>query len=210
MKTKNIQFEYYDPKQCKFSQPLMRMMNKTQDIVPHNIINSTWYHLSLEVTTSKIMPLVGGLSHVQRTLTRWASMICPSLEDFVTYNGLQLAGLTWFAPHRRTLSRTTDFNPLGQHDLPLIGGLCHVQRTSTRWANMICPSSEDFVTYNGLRLAGSQWSAPHRRTLSCTTDFDPLGLNDHTTRYSINKKTNDTSRVAPRMTQNEYPKTNYY
>ena len=34
------------------------------------------------------------------------------------------------APHRRTLSRTTDFDQLGHHDLPLIGGLCLVQRTS--------------------------------------------------------------------------------
>ncbi len=135
---------------------------------------------------------------------------CPLSEDFVTYNRLRPARPTWFAPHRRTLSCTTDFNPLGQHDfaprwrtlsctmdfdllgqhdLPLVGGLCHVQRTSTRWAT---------------------WFAPHRRTLSCTTDFDPLGLNDHTTRYSINKQTNDTSRVTPRTMQNEYPKTNYY
>ena len=66
----------------------MRMMNKTQDIVPHNIINSTWYHSSLGVTISKIMPLVGGLCHVQWTLTRWANMIFPSSEDFVTYNRL--------------------------------------------------------------------------------------------------------------------------
>jgi hypothetical protein len=103
---------------------------------------------------------------------------CPSLEDFVTYNGLQPARPTWFAPHQRTLSCTTDFDPLGQHVLPLIGGLCHVQQTSPRWANMICPSSEDFVRYNRLQPAGPAWCAPHRRTLSRTTDFDPLGLND--------------------------------
>ncbi len=66
----------------------MRMMNKTQDIVPCNILNLTLYHSSLGVTTSKIMPLVGGLCHVQWTLTHWANMICPSLEDFVTYNRL--------------------------------------------------------------------------------------------------------------------------
>jgi hypothetical protein len=35
------------------------------------------------------------------------------------------------APRRRTLSPTTDFDQLGHHDLPLIGGLCRVQRTST-------------------------------------------------------------------------------
>ena len=34
------------------------------------------------------------------------------------------------APRWRTLSRTTDFDQLGHHDLPLIGGLCLVQRTS--------------------------------------------------------------------------------
>ncbi len=136
----------------------MRMMNKTQDIVPRNIINSTWYHSSLGVTTSKIMPLDGGLCHIQRTSTLWANMICPSLEDFVTYNGLWPAGPTWFAPHLRTLLRTMDFGPLGQHDSPLIGGLCHVQWTSACWISMICPSLEDFVSYNGFWPAGSQWS----------------------------------------------------
>ncbi len=85
-------------------------------------------------------------------------MICPSSEDFVMYNRLQPTGPTWFAPHWRTLSCTTDFNPLGQHDSPLIGGLCHIQWTSTRWVSMICPSLEDFVSYNGLWPAGSQWS----------------------------------------------------
>ncbi len=149
----------------------MRMMNKTQDIVPRNIINSTWYHPSLGVTTSKIMPLVGGLCHVQRTSTSCANMICPSSEDFVTYNGLWPTGPTWFAPNWRTLSRTTDFNPLGQHDSLVIGGLCHVQRTSTRWVSMICPSSEDFVLYNGLWPTGSQWShnkIEHRQTKPMT------------------------------------------
>ncbi len=104
---------------------------------------------------------------------------CPLPEDFVTYNGLWPAKPTWFAPHWRTLSHTTDFNPLGQHDfsphwrtsshtmdfdplgqhdLPLVGGLCHVQQTLTSWVNMICPSLEDFVLYNELWPAGSQWS----------------------------------------------------
>ncbi len=64
---------------------------------------------------------------------------------------------------------------------------------------MNCPSSEDFVMYNGLRPARSQWSAPRLRTLSRTKDFDPLGLNDQTARQSIDNKTNDTSKVAPMM-----------
>jgi hypothetical protein len=113
------------------------------------------------------LPRIGGFCHIQRTSTRWANKICPSSEDFVTYNRLWRAGPTWFAPHRRTLLRTTDFNPLGQHDSPLIGGLCHIQWTSTRWVSMICPSLEDFVSYNGLRPARSQWShnkIEHRQT----------------------------------------------
>jgi hypothetical protein len=71
---------------------------------PQDIVYS-----SLGVTSSKIMPLVGGLCLVQRTSTSKVNMICPC---------------------RRTLSRTMDFNQQGQHDLPLIGGLCLVQRTS--------------------------------------------------------------------------------
>ncbi len=51
-----------------------------------------------------------------------------------------------------------DFDSLGQHDLPLIGGLCHVQWISTCWVSMICPSLGDFATYNGLWPSGSQWS----------------------------------------------------
>ncbi len=86
------------------------------------------------------------------------NMICPSLEDFVMHNGLWTAGPTWFAPHWRTLSHITDFDPLVQHDSPLIGALCYVQQTSTRRVSMICPSLEDFVSYNGLRPSGSQWS----------------------------------------------------
>ncbi len=62
---------------------------------------------------------------------------------------------------------------------------------------MNCPSPENFVTYNGLRPARSQWSAPHQRTLSRTTEFNLLGLNDQTARQSIDNKTNDTSKVAP-------------
>ena len=64
-------------------------------------------------------------------------MICPSSEDFVSYNGLRPARSSWIAPRRRTLSRTTDFDQLGQHDLPLIGGLCLVQRTSTSKVTLI-------------------------------------------------------------------------
>ncbi len=136
----------------------MRMINKKQDVMPHNIIN---------------------LSDITRHWEWPPLKSCPLSEDFVTYSGLWPARPTCFAPHRRTLSCTTDFDPLGQHDfaphwrtlscttdfdqlgqhdLPLVGGLCHVQWTLTRWANMIFPSSEDFVLYNGLWPAGSQWS----------------------------------------------------
>ncbi len=38
----------------------------------------------------------------------------------------------------------------GLNDLPLGGGLCLVQRTLTTRVSMICPSSEDFVLFNGL------------------------------------------------------------
>jgi hypothetical protein len=34
------------------------------------------------------LPLVGGLCLVQQTLTTRVSMICPSLEDIVLFNGL--------------------------------------------------------------------------------------------------------------------------
>jgi len=75
------------------------------------------------------MPLVGGLCHVQRT-------------------------------SHSSMGVTTSTI------MPLVGGLCHVQRTSTLWANAPPrttdfdplgqrPSSEDFVTYNGLRPLGT-------------------------------------------------------
>ena len=79
-------------------------MKKKTHYVPHNIIkNPTCYHSSLEVTTSRYRALFIGSNY---------------LYDH--------------APCRRTLSRTTDFDPLGQR-----------------------PSSEDFVTYNGLRPLGT-------------------------------------------------------
>ncbi len=56
------------------------------------------------------LPLVGGLCHVQRTLTIMGLNICPTLEDFVI---------------------TADFDQLGHLELPLVGGLCHLQWTST-------------------------------------------------------------------------------
>jgi hypothetical protein len=97
-------------------------------------------------------PLVGGLCLVQRTLTwnglkicpssedfvsfnglrpRRASRICPSSEDFVLFNRLRPQGISESAPRRRTLSRSTDFDHVGPQDLPLVRGLCLVQRTST-------------------------------------------------------------------------------
>ena len=81
-------------------------------------------------------------------------MICPSLEDFVLYNGLRLLG------HMICPS---------MEDFVTYNGLCLL-------GNMICPSSEEIVTYNRLRPTGSQWS--HDKV-------------EH-------DKTNDTSRVAPK------------
>jgi hypothetical protein len=52
------------------------------------------------------LPLVGGLCLVKRTSTTRVSMICPSLEDFVLFNG------------QRVLTTK------GLNDLPLVGGLC--------------------------------------------------------------------------------------
>ena len=97
------------------------------------------------------LPLIGGLCLVQRTSTthglkirpssedfvscnglrpRRASRICPSSEDFVSYNGLRPVGPQNSAPRRRTLSRATDFDHAGPQDLPLVGGLRLVERTS--------------------------------------------------------------------------------
>ncbi len=46
-------------------------------------------------------------------------------------------------------STTKDLN-----DLPLVGGLCLVQWTSTTRVSMICASLEDFVLFKGLRPPG--------------------------------------------------------
>jgi len=90
---------------------------------------------------------------------------------------------------------------------------------------MICPSLEDFVTYNGLRPARPTWSAPHwrtlshtmdfacwatwfaphRRTLSRTTDFARWAQHD-LQQDSAWQKTNDTSRIAPRNDAYRIPK----
>ena len=58
-------------------------------------------------------------------------MICPSLEDFVSYNGLRPLG-NMICPSSEDFAAYNGIRLLG---------------------NMICPSSEDFVTYNGLRPA---------------------------------------------------------
>jgi len=117
-------------------------------------------HSSMGVTTSTIMPLVGGLCHVQRTSTLWANAprrrTLSRTTDFALVNGSD--HLYDHAPHRRTLSRTTDFDPLGQRPSsedfvtynglrpsgppPLVGGLCHVQRTSPAGHNMISSKLE--------------------------------------------------------------------
>ncbi len=73
------------------------------------------------------LPLVGGLCLVQRTsATRGPN-------DLSLVGGLCL--MQW--------TLTTK----GLNDLPLIGGLCLMQQTSTAMVSMICPSLEDFVSY---------------------------------------------------------------
>ncbi len=168
----------------------MRTINKTQDVMPCNIINLSDITRHWEWPPLKSCPFLEDFVTYNGLWPARPTWFAPPSEDFVTYNGLQPAGPTWFfsssedfvtynrlwptrptwfAPRWRTLSRTPDFNPLGQHDLPLIGGLCLVQQTSTRWVSMI--TQQDIAS---------------------------------------NKQTNDTSRVTLRTTQNEYPKTNYY
>jgi hypothetical protein len=142
--------------------------------VPNNIIkNPTWYHSSLGVTTSKNMPLVGGLCHIQRTSpvrTPW----CPSSEDFVTYNGLGML----------------------DNMMPLLGGLCHVQRTWPVQATC-CPSSEDFVTYNGLHPLGNM-ICPSSEDFVTYNGLRPSGSQRSHDKVEHDIKTNDTSRVAPK------------
>jgi hypothetical protein len=104
------------------SSRILHVITRHWEWPPQDIV-----HLSLGVTTSKIMPLVGGLCHVQRT--SHSSMGVTTFYDH--------------APRRRTLSRTTDFNPLGPH-----------------------PSLEDFVAYNGLRPSG-----PTPLVRGCTGEF---------------------------------------
>jgi hypothetical protein len=106
----------------------------------------------------KKMPLIGDLYLVQLTLTS------KGLSDVPLLGGLC---------HVQRTSTTKGLN-----DLPLIGGHCLMQWTLTTKGPMICPSSEDFVSCNGLQPPRVSMICPHRRTLSHATDFDRNGLND--------------------------------
>ena len=141
------------------------MKKWTHGIVPHNIIkNPTCYHSSLGVTTSRYCVLIIGSDYLydhaprRRTLSRTTDFDplgqCPSSEDFVTYNGLRPSGPTPLVGGLCHVQRTShsSMGVTTSMIMPLVGGLCHVQRTLTLWAN-----------------------APCRRTLSRTTDFNPLG-----------------------------------
>ncbi len=108
------------------------------------------YLVQLTLTSKGLsdVPLVGGLCHVQWTLTT------KGLNDLPLVGGLCLMQwtLTTKGPNDLPLvgglclvQRTSTTK--GLNDLPLIGGLCLVQQTSTAMASMICPSSEDFVSY---------------------------------------------------------------
>ncbi len=60
--------------------------------------------------------------------------------------------------------------------LPLVGGLCHEQWTSTIWRpQVIAPCLRPLSCTVDFKHDGSQWSAPCWRTLSCTTDADHKG-----------------------------------
>jgi len=137
---------------------------------PQDIVYS-----SLGVTTSMIMPLVGGLCHVQRTSTSGPTPLIGGLCH------VQRTSTLWAnAPRRRTLSRTMDFDPLGQR-----------------------PSSEDFVTYNGLRPSGptpliGELCHVQRTSTLWVTMISRQGRAWH--------KTNDTSRVAPKSDAKRIPK----
>ncbi len=58
------------------------------------------------------------------------------------------------APHRRTLSRTTDFDQLGHHDLSLIGGLSRTTDFDQLGLHDL-PLVGGLVAYNRLRPAKS-------------------------------------------------------
>ncbi len=88
-------------------------------------------------------------------MTAMVATSCPSLEDFVLYNGLRPRRASRSAPCRRTLSRATDFDHIGpQESAPR-------RRTLSR--------TTDFDQ------VGLQNSAPRRRTLFRTTDFNHAG-----------------------------------
>ena len=67
-----------------------------------------------------------------RTLSRatdcWPQwpQICPSSEDFVSYNGLRPQGASIIYPSSEDFVLYNGLRPQGSQDLPLIGGLCLV------------------------------------------------------------------------------------
>ncbi len=65
------------------------------------------------------------------------------------------------------MSRTTDFDPLGQHDLPLIVGLCHVQRTLTRWDQPTSKTVWPYLSKHSLRVGWRNFF-PLSPYLECT------------------------------------------
>jgi hypothetical protein len=68
----------------------------------------------------------------------------------------------------------------GLNDLPLIKGLCLVQRTLTMRVSMICPSSEDFVSFNGLQPPRVSMICPSLISGLCLVQraLTARGLND--------------------------------
>ncbi len=95
---------------------------------------SIWYHSSLGVITSKIMPLIGGLCHVQRTLTTMGFHELPLVRGLCHVQRTStIMGLKKSAPHRRCGasvvggSKSNVFNP----SLGLF--LYHILHTMSLW-----------------------------------------------------------------------------
>ncbi len=64
----------------------------------------------------------------------------------------------------------------GLNDLPLVGGLCLVQLTSTTRVSMICPSLEDFVLFNGLWLPRVSMICPSLEDFVSCNGLRPPGV----------------------------------
>ncbi len=97
---------------------------------------------------------------------QWVSMICQSLEDFVSYNRLWPQRASKPCPSWEDLPCTMDFD----HNEP--------QWSAPRWRTLSRTADFD--------LSRSLESAPHWTTVSCTMEFNHYGQRWHKT--SLNDK----------------------